>query len=230
MPFAILLSGGLLAWSLVANLLVGDRFYVVRNLVLSGLLLLLARAAGLTWRDLGLGTEELGDGARWGRLAVAAVVIVVAVGAALAEVVPAIGALLADRRAAVPLGELVQIALIRIPLGTAVFEELAFRGLLLAVISSRTGTTWAIALSSIVFGLWHVAPTIVALRLNGVDPGSAAGLRAIVAAVLVTTLAGVAFSALRIVSGSLLAPVLAHWATNTMGLLAAAVTQATTRA
>jgi membrane protease YdiL (CAAX protease family) len=38
--------------------------------------------------------------------------------------------------------------------------------------------------------------------------------------------AGVGFAALTLVSGSLLAPFLAHWAVNAFGLLAAATTQA----
>lgn len=228
MSYVLALSCGLFAWSLVANLVIGDHLYVARNLLLTVLLLLLARWSGLSWRELGLGAGELGQGIRWGRAAVLAVVVAVALGAALAEVVPAIGVLLSDQRAAVGPGELAWIALVRIPFGTAVFEEVAFRGLLLAVLLGVTTTGWAVVWSSVIFRLWHVAPTIVALRINEVAPAGGAGVRAIVLAVAVTALAGVVFDGLRLLSGSLVAPVLAHWAANATGLLAAAVTQATT--
>lgn len=225
MLFAVLLSCGLLVWSLVANLVIGDQFYVTRNLVLAVLLLVLARGVGLTWRDLGLDPEALGDGVRVGRLAVLVVAVVVALGAGLADVVPGIGSLLADRRADLPFDRLVFDTLIRIPIGTALFEEIAFRGVLLAAFLQIASTWSAVAWSSLVFGLWHIAPTIVALRLNDVVPTSAAGWGSLIGAVVITTVAGAAFSWLRLVSGSLAAPILAHWATNSFGLLAAAVTQ-----
>jgi uncharacterized protein len=115
---------------------------------------------------------------------------------------------------------------VRIPLGTALFEEVLFRGVVLAALQQVGSTGFAVAWSSIAFGLWHIAPTIVALRENGVPPASPAGQRAILGAVLVTTLAGIGFAGLALASGSLLAPFLAHWAVNAFGLLAAATSQA----
>jgi uncharacterized protein len=67
---------------------------------------------------------------------------------------------------------------------------------------------------------------MVALQVKGVEVSSAAGIGAIAGAVLVTTVAGMMFCWLRERSGSLLAPILAHWATNSLGLLAATSTQA----
>lgn len=81
----------------------------------------------------------------------------------------------------------------------------------------------AVVASSTVFGLWHFAPTVVGLRFNGIGVSSPEGLGTIVAGVVVTTTAGLAFIRLRRRSGSLLAPVLAHWATNALGPLAAAM-------
>jgi uncharacterized protein len=134
--------------------------------------------------------------------------------------------LLSDRRAVMPPGGVLYQATLRIPLGTAVFEEVAFRGVLFALLVRTMGTASAMAVSSVVFGLWHVPPTMVALQVNGVVVSSAAGVGAIAGAVLVTTVAGMMFCWLRERSGSLLAPILAHWATNSLGLLAAASTQA----
>jgi membrane protease YdiL (CAAX protease family) len=225
MLVAAVLSIGLVGWSLVANLLLGDAWYVTRNLVLTALLLLAARRLGFGWRELGLDPAQLGAGWRVGRWAVLVVVVAVGVGVAVAELVPPVGALLSDQRAALQGSELAFVGLVRIPLGTAVFEEVAFRGVLLAAFLQVTTTWRAVAWSSVVFGLWHVAPTIVTLRLNGVAPGSLPGLRAIAGGVAVTAVGGAVFAWLRVVSGSLLAPVLAHWATNSVGLVAAAWTQ-----
>ncbi len=227
MLLSVALSAGLLAWSVIANLGLGDRFYTTRNLVLAALLLLLARRLGFTWRDLGLDPTDLREGLRWGRAAVLVVAVAVALGAGLSDVIPPLGALLDDSRADLPFPDLVHAVLVRIPLGTALFEEVAFRGLLLAALLQVTSPVWAVTWSSVVFGLWHVAPTIVTLRINEVAPTSSAGLGAIAGGVLVTAIGGALFAWLRVASGSLAAPLLAHWATNAFGLLAAAVTRAT---
>ncbi len=220
---AALLSIGLVAWSVVANLGLGDGWYTTRNLVLVAVLLLLARRLGFTMSELGLVPTVLREGLRWGLLAVLVVAVAVAAGAALGEVIRPLGLLLDDARADQPRADLVHAALVRIPLGTALFEEFAFRGLLLAALLRVTAPGWAVLWSSAVFGLWHVAPTIQALRINEVAVSSVTGLGAIAGAVVATAVGGAVFAWLRIASGSLLAPVLAHWATNAFGLLAAAV-------
>jgi uncharacterized protein len=220
----VALALALLAWSVVANLGLGDRAYLARNLVLTAGLLLLARSLRLTWAELGLAPADLGAGVRWGAAAAVVVAVAVGIGILLADQVPLITSLLGDERAALPPDELVYQTSLRIPVGTALFEELAFRGVLLAVLVRVSGPWRATLLSSVVFGLWHVAPTIVALEVNDVVPTEPAGVGAIIAAVAVTAVAGVVFSLLRWRSRSLLAPILAHWATNALGLLAAAAT------
>jgi uncharacterized protein len=220
------LALALLAWSVVANLGLGDRFYVGRNLLLTFLLLVLARAVGLTTSDLGLGRIDLARGRRWGLAAVAVVAVVLGLAVGVADRFQPVAALLGDQRASLPSAEVAYQAAVRIPLGTALFEEVAFRGVLLALFVRTMGIWRATVTSSVVFGLWHVAPAIVALRINGVVPASAGGVGAVVSTVLVTTVAGVLFCLLRWRSGSLLAPVLAHWATNALGLVAAATTEA----
>lgn len=219
------LAVGLVAWSVVANLVIGDALYLVRNLALTAGLLLAARTAGLGWGELGLGRDRLRHGWWWGGGAALVVAAAVAAGAAAADAVPGIGALLADRRADLPPAEVAYQALVRIPLGTALFEEVAFRGLLLAALLRVASTGWAVAWSSAAFGLWHVASTMVTLEINDIAVTSGAGVAAIVAAVVVTTAAGVVFCLLRLVAGSLLAPTLAHWATNACGLVVAAATR-----
>jgi uncharacterized protein len=224
MGIAVMLTLATFGWSLFANLVLGDRGYVVRNLVATGLLLWLA-STSLSVAELGLDPGAFGEGVRWGRLVVLAAAVAVALAAGFGDRFRPIAALLADRRAALSFHELVMAVLVRIPLGTALFEEVLFRGVLLGVFLSVGSVSFAVAWSSVAFGLWHVAPTIVALRANGVAPRSRAGRRAVGGAVLVTGLAGVGFALLTLASGSLLAPFLAHWAVNAFGLLAAAVSQ-----
>ena len=226
MTISFALAVGLLAWSVVGNLLVGETLYVTRNLLLGLLVLALARRAGASWGVLGLDGDAVRSGARWGGLAVLVVVVAVAVGTLLADHLPGVGTLLADERADLSGTLLAWHALWRIPVGTALFEEVVFRGALLGLLLQVTSPTRAVVVSSVVFGLWHVAPTIVTLRINDTAVLSASGLGAIVGAVAVTTVAGVLFCLLRLGSGSLLAPVLAHWATNGVGLVAAALTRA----
>lgn len=231
-----LLAGALVAWSVVANLVIGERAYTSRNLLLTALLL-----GGWWWHrtrgrdpagdrdtvltELGLSARQLGAGLRWGGAAFVIVAGAIGIGVVLADVVAPIGALLSDQRAAGFADDVWFVALVRIPLGTAVFEEVAFRGVLLAA-AMRWLSTWrAVGLSSVAFGLWHIAPTMVALDLNQIAVGSVEGVAAIAGAVVVTTVAGVAFCWLRIRSGSLLAPILAHVATNSVSLVAAVAVQ-----
>lgn len=223
------LAGGvavaLLAYNTVTNLVPGwDRCYVVRNVVVGAVLVLVALTAGSSLDDLGLAPDELASGWRWGRLAVLVVAVAVAAGGALAPRVRAVAALLNDRRADLSPSELAWHTMVRIPVGTAGFEELAFRGVLLGLLLEATATLTAVLVSSAVFGLWHVGPTLAAMRINDVEEGR---VGAVVGAVLMTTVAGVGFAWLRLGSGSVVAPVLAHWATNAFGLLAAAVVRRT---
>jgi len=115
--------------------------------------------------------------------------------------------LLADRRLDDVSGwSAVYMVCVRIPLGTAVLEEVAFRGVLLGALMSE-GTTTAIAVSSISFGFWHVVPTSALVRAN--RPG-AHRLPIVLAGVVVTAVAGVALGFLRVETGAIAAPLLAH--------------------
>jgi uncharacterized protein len=209
-------------WSVIANLVVGDLGYAPRNLLLTTGLLLIAYLVGWRRADIGLDGAAVRRGLQWGVVTAAVIGGVVFAAFLLAAEVPALSGLLSDDRAALSAGSLVAAVAWKIPIGTVLFEEVLFRGVLLRAAMRRHRTTVAVALTSVVFGLWHVAPTIVGLQANGVDPGSLGGIGAIVGTVAVTSVAGAAFAWLRLRTGSLLAPMLAHWAINAFGLLAAA--------
>jgi membrane protease YdiL (CAAX protease family) len=79
----------------------------------------------------------------------------------------------------------------------------------------------AIAVSSGVFGIWHIRPTIAALRINQVTAGGRAEWAQVATAVLGMTAAGGLLSGFRRYSGSLAAPVLLHLTANCGAALAA---------
>jgi uncharacterized protein len=221
--FAVVLAGALLAWNSVVHLLPGaSAAYVPLNLAAAGVVVGAARRHGLTWSDLGLRCDRVGAGARLG--GVCAAIVAGALG--IAAVAPALRPLLDDARVrSLGAGDVAYHALIRVPLGTVLFEELAFRGALLGAFARTLDWTRAAVASSVVFGLWHVRPTLGLIDANDVadDPLARAGLVAI--AVVATTAGGMFFCLLRVRSDSTVAPIVAHTATNSLGILASAISR-----
>lgn len=211
------ISAGLLAFSAWG---VPPAWYVPINLLATIGLLWLARRINLTPGELGLEREHVPAGLRWGLAAGLVVAVVLALGAAI----PATRPLFDDARTAgIGTGLLVYRALIRIPLGTVLLEEVAFRSVLLAGWRRVSLLPTAVIGSSVVFGLWHVRPAIDLLIENDVAADGPARVFAVLGAVAGTAVAGVAFCWLRIKSGSLLAPVLAHLAANSLATVLAYV-------
>jgi membrane protease YdiL (CAAX protease family) len=184
----------LVVHNLLTNLWAKDRWYVPANLATSGVLVALGGGVPVVGRPLA---------------GIAAALMVLAAVAALA-VAPATRPLLADRRmAGVDAGGMAWRALVRIPLGTVVLEEVAFRGVLPALLSP--------AVACVLFGLWHVLPAARTLETNGL-PRSAA---TIVGAVAATTMVGAGLWWLRQASGGIAAPALVHVASNSGATVAA---------
>jgi membrane protease YdiL (CAAX protease family) len=186
--------------------------------------LAIARAAGVSWPELGLGRAELGSGVRRGMTAGAAAAAAVFAAAA----VPATRGWFLDERAAAPAGP-AQLAaqLGRISFAAVPPEELIYRSALLGLRLGRGPQASAVAWSSALFGLSHVLPTLATMHQTALHPHLARGpLRraAFVGGnVMVTGLAGAAFSWLRLNSGSVVAPALAHAALNDAALVAGRV-------
>jgi membrane protease YdiL (CAAX protease family) len=187
------------------------------------LLLSVGRASGLTWQELGLGPQTLLRGTQVG----VAVATAVAIGYAVAVAIPSLRGAFRDTRYRLGLRAALYTALVAIPLGTVLFEEVAFRSVLWALLARDFGVVAATAVSACLFGLWHILPTLDLARTHTSMPGPlTAGSRkafvTVLATVVFTTLAGVVFAELRRRSGSLVAPIGLHWATNGLGVLAAA--------
>jgi membrane protease YdiL (CAAX protease family) len=186
-----------------------------------------AAVSGLTASDLGLRRDRLQAGLRLGSAAAAPVVAAFGVGA----LVPATRPLLDDQRVAgLDRGQLAYQVLVRIPVGTVVWEEVAFRGVLHAALRRVLAEPPAVAVGSAVFGLWHIRPTAEALEVNGLATGRGARICAVTAVVGGTAGAGVLLCLLRERSGSLAAPVLLHLAANCAGPLASALAVRAARA
>jgi membrane protease YdiL (CAAX protease family) len=196
---------------------------VAVGLGLVACLVAIARGQGLTTADLGLARSSLPAGLRWGAAA-----------AALVGTAYALAYVTGPVREALPDGEgglgraVLWTVLVVIPLGTVLPEELAFRGLLLALLGRRYGVLAGALLSSGLFGLWHVVPSLGGGTANAtmasvVGADAAGTVVRVVVTVVFTSLAGVGFCWLRLRSGSLLAAVLAHWTVNGLGVIVAAL-------
>ena len=173
----------------------------------------LARWAKLGVADLGLARTAWSSGLRWGGACVA--VAAAAYGVAL--LIPAARAAVTGAEGS--WSQALMAALVVIPLGTIIPEEFAFRGMLWGLAHREWGRWAATFVSSTVFGFWHVAPALGGGSANEafdslVGGGTLGLLLRVAGTVVFTGVAGVLFCELRIRSGSLLAPVLAHWAVN----------------
>jgi len=189
----------------------------------AALLLWLARLAGLSWAELGLGPGTWRSGLRWAGAVIAVVAVVLAAGAAL----PLTRAAFRDSRYHLDLAQALLTAFVLIPLGTVLLEEVAFRGVLWGLFRRLRGTVAATAASSALFGVWHVLPSLGLAASNEAVGGAVGTGRpgqevTVLGTVLFTAAAGVVFCELRRRSGSLLAPAGLHWAVNGLSVLASA--------
>lgn len=189
--------------------------YVPANLLASGAVLFAAAVAlDLTSRDLGLADLSVPDLALGG-----------AIGAAMAAPLLLLARTrkgahaLADRRVSDLRGRaLAYQTLVRVPLGTALLEELAFRGVLFAAWRGE-GELTAYLVSSLVFGLWHVAPAATMVRVN--SPGARLA-PPVLGTVALTALGSAALVWLRVETGSLAAAFALHATLNSLATLAGA--------
>jgi uncharacterized protein len=195
------------------------RWYPAVNALAAAVVLAAGAASGLTSADLGLRRDRLRAGVRVGSTVAAPVVVAFGVGA----LIPATRPLLDDQRVAgLDRRQLAYQVLLRIPVGTVAWEEIAFRGVLRAALRRVLDEPGATVVGGVVFGVWHVRPTVEALEVNGLATGRVARVAAVAGVVVGMVGAGVVLSVLQERSGSLVAPVLLHLAANCLGPLASA--------
>ena len=224
---------GRLGWAVAVVIVVLAAVNVIDARVAHASLVLGPAGAAGFWRSLGgpgsagrslaWAGEPGGAGSIWAAGAIGAVAVVFAVGATL----PLTRDAFRDARYHLGWEHALLTAFLLIPLGTVLFEEVAFRGVLWGLLRRGRGTLTATVVSSALFGLWHVLPSLGLAADNqaigsAVGKGTSGEAISVLGTVLFTGLAGVVFCELRRRSGSLLASIGLHWATNGLGVLAAA--------
>jgi membrane protease YdiL (CAAX protease family) len=210
---------GLLGSVTVLNNAVAPDLYLLWACLAIVGLVLLARADGLHRRDWGFGPVTA-RAARAAALLAGVIALAMLVGTQL----PGITTAYQDQRVA-DLGadEVAFAALVRVPVGTALLEEVAFRGILLAMLMRRVGTAWGVAGSSVAFGAWHLLPALHLAEGNAAI-GAALGTQSLAVAgvaMVAAGLAGAFLSLLRIRYDHLIAPLAVHVTTNSVGYLLA---------
>jgi membrane protease YdiL (CAAX protease family) len=220
-PLDLAAAGLALGWAAFAHRALPERARPAAGLAAAAGLTALARAAGAGWRDLGVDPRDARSGLRWGT------------GAALAVTAATAAARAADRRgtafsdarvAAASPAEVAAHLLVRIPLATALAEELVFRGVILGLATRARRPRDALVLSALTFGLWHVGAALHPARRHataGVVGDRLAPAPAVVAGdVVATAIAGLGFGWLRLRSHSIVAPTMAHAAVNASAYVA----------
>ena len=190
------------------------------ELILALALTACALRCALTKADLGLERSQVASGLRWGGAAFALVLMVVVV----ASVIPATSGFLHDSRGDIPLWRLI-LDLLWIALLTVIPEELLFRGVLLGAAMKKWGIVTGVFATSVLFGFWHIFPTLSTAegneKFSQADSTTLGRLGLVAGAVVTTTIAGLIFCWLRVRSRSLVAPMVAHLATNGIALTVA---------
>ncbi len=196
---------------------------LVAGPVCAAVLLGLGRLAGLSWPELGVGPGTWRRGLTWAGVIIGIAAAVLAAGAAL----PLTRELYRDSRYRLGLGDALLTTFVLIPVGTVLLEEVAFRGVLWGLLRRIGGTAVATCVSSALFGLWHILPSLGLAGDNEaignvVGRGRSAQVVAVLGTVAFTALSGVVFCELRRRSGSVLASAGLHWAVNGLSVLASA--------
>jgi len=217
-PLAVLIVV-LVALNIINNRVAPQTHYLLWAFAFAVVFLAIGLLDGCSWTDMGLGKGYFIPGLAWAAICIGAIALVYFVGSLIKHTRTAFhDERMADLSAR---GVLFQ-SLIEVPLGTVLLEEIAFRSVLFAMLARRFGLTWAVIISCLMFGLWHVLPSIGTHEQNPalgsmVGEGRRGNILAVVLSVITTGLSTLVFIALRLVSGSVLAPMGFHWATNGLG-------------
>jgi membrane protease YdiL (CAAX protease family) len=189
-------------------------------------LLVVGHRSGLTWDEIGFSRSTWRRGLVW---AAGAFVVVGAVYFVL--LVTPLDVVLDDSRYEEGWPRAWLTALVLVPLGTVLWEEIAFRGVLWAQLRHYWSTRVATGVSSLAFGVWHAIPALRFADSNQaagtVVDGDTATIGTVVVTVVVTAIGGVVLCEVRRRSDSLLAPIGLHWAINGLGVIAVAIASST---
>jgi membrane protease YdiL (CAAX protease family) len=173
------------------------------------------RLSDLTIADIGLSKSRLGAGLKYALAAI----IVISIALLAAYLINK--KLFMDKRYDQSLKTALTAGLLILPLKVVLFEELAFRGIMPALMKDLGSKPWIIlVISSVLFGLWHI---LTAPKSSSLTVGGHTNLLVIFGIFLATFAGGVILYLLRQHSGSLVAPIVAHWFINCSAMLLAAL-------
>jgi membrane protease YdiL (CAAX protease family) len=209
--------------NIVSNAFLPDFWHIPFNLGVLAIAIAIARRHGTGWTDMGLRRDRIARGLVIGGITMA----LIAAGIVVVVIIPPTRDLFRDDRiidATIPF--LLFEAFIRVPIATAFYECVLFRGVIFGMLSRRMAPLWAASASSVAFGFWHILPTLETVEANPVG-GMFAGVLgmgiASIGAVISTAAAGMVFMWLRFRANSVVAPILAHAAWNGFAILAGLV-------
>lgn len=215
----------ILLYGTVLARLVPIKYHLLLNIGISLVAIILGLSFGLDYSQMGLSVYSILPGIA---VAFAATAIII-IGTLIISVIPPLRHYFLGNNLANASGKLIAFeAAIRIPFGTALVEEILFRGVLLGLLLVHHDSILAIVISAAIFGFWHIFPTINSLENNQVMAAKMNGQKiritgAVMGTVLITGVAGLVFGWLRLIAGSVIAPWLVHWSINASGVLGVAV-------
>lgn len=194
-----------------------DHVSLPLNLAVVTLLVVWSSRQGLSWEALGLVPKQLSSALRLG------------LGCGLILSLPSFLAILFPAQLAsfVDTGQWQQMsylglmyrAMVGIPVGIAIFEEVAFRGVLYGLWASSVGYRLAVVSNSIAFGLWHIAPMYDLVQggtLFATPFHLAAG---VTSGIVFTALGGCIFTWIRYQTGSIYGVAVSHWMFDTTAMV-----------
>lgn len=206
----VAMVAALAAYNIARSALIPNGAHFVSNLSFAAAVVLAAVSIGMSTDQMGLERDRLGRGVRLGACAAAAIAAVVVI----AALVPAAGGSFDDDRVDVSFGRMLLRVVIVIPLGTALTEELVFRGVLHGLLRDRLATVASALVGATIFGVWHLYPVWRGFDMStGGDLGRAA---AVFGTFVATFGAGLGFVWLRHRAGHVAASFLAHIGTNSV--------------
>jgi CAAX protease family protein len=209
--------------NIISNLVLDDAWHIPFQLGILTVTVLIARRAGTTWTSMGLRNDRIKRGLVVG----GSVIGVISVGFLVAIVAvyffPDLRTVFENETVLEnSVGWVLFQAFVRIPIATAFYEEVLFRGVIFGMFARRYSPLVAAAFGSLLFGLWHIAPTLASPDNPLMDPEGVLQLvGAVIGIVGSTMFAGLLFLWVRLYANSVYAPVLAHIGTNSIGMLAA---------
>ena len=143
--------------NIVNNRLAPQSHYLLWSFASSVVLIAIGLLDGNSFTDMGLGWWFYLSGFIWAATSIGVVTAFYVVVSLFKKTRQAFRD---DSIGSLSAGKLAFQALVEVPFGTVLLEEIAFRAVLFSMLARRFGVVWAIVISSIMFGIWHVLPSI----------------------------------------------------------------------